>query len=482
MAASVLAVGSFTASWSGAAEPPPAPRQLDLENRPWKGDLDGLIERRNIRFLVPFSRTLYFTDKGRERGLSAELARDFERYLNQKYAKQLGKRPITVLIIPTTRDQILPHLVDGLGDVAAANLTATTERLKVADFVAPADRKPAREILVTGPGSPSVATLEDLSGKTVDVRHASSYFESLVALNGKFGREGRPAVNIKLLPDALEDEDVLEMLNAGILEFTVVDDWKAKLWAQVLPKIKVRDDIAVATEGRIGWAIRPNSPQLRAVIESFYRTIVKRQGLIESRVASYNRRVKQISNNTGGPQLRRFEQTVALFRKYGQKYHFDPLMLVAQGYQESQLNQNAKSHVGAVGVMQIMPATGAELKVGDIHVLESNIHAGAKYMNQLMSRYFPDAKFSENDRSLFAFASYNAGPGNIARMRKLAVKRGLDQDQWFNNVELVVADRIGMETTTYVRNIYKYYAAYKLTLDAQEKQRKAREAHETTKS
>ena len=272
------------------------------------------------------------------------------------------------------------------------------------------------------------------------------------------------------------------MLNAGILEFTVVDDWKAKLWAQVLPKIKVRDDIAVATEGRIGWAIRPNSPQLRAVIESFYRTIVKRQGLIESRVASYNRRVKQISNNTGGPQLRRFEQTVALFRKYGQKYHFDPLMLVAQGYQESQLNQNAKSHVGAVGVMQIMPATGAELKVGDIHVLESNIHAGAKYMNQLMSRYFPDAKFSENDRSLFAFASYNAGPGNIARMRKLAVKRGLDQDQWFNNVELVVADRIGMETTTYVRNIYKYYAAYKLTLDAQEKQRKAREAHETTKS
>ena len=150
-------------------------------------------------------------------------------------------------------------------------------------------------------------------------------------------------------------------------------------------------------------------------------------------------------------------------------------MLAAQGFQESQLNQNAKSHVGAVGVMQIMPATGAELNVGDIHTLEPNIHAGAKYMDRLMTRYFSDAHFSDEDRTLFAFASYNAGPGNIARMRRLAEKRGLDPNQWFNNVELVVADRIGIETTTYVRNIYKYYVAYKLTLRAREVQQRARE-------
>ena len=150
-------------------------------------------------------------------------------------------------------------------------------------------------------------------------------------------------------------------------------------------------------------------------------------------------------------------------------------MLAAQGYQESQLNQNAKSHVGAIGVMQLMPATGAEMKVGDIRLTEPNIHAGAKYMDQLMARYFPDARFTEEVRPLFAFASYNAGPGNIAKMRREAVKRGLNPDKWFNNVEIVTSERIGLETTAYVRNIYKYYTAYRLALDVQRAQRAARE-------
>jgi membrane-bound lytic murein transglycosylase MltF len=126
--------------------------------------------------------------------------------------------------------------------------------------------------------------------------------------------------------------------------------------------------------------------------------------------------------------------------------------------------------------MQIMPATGAELKVGDIRVTESNIHGGAKYMDQLMSRYLGDADFDETNRTLFAFACYNAGPGNIARMRKEAAKRGLDDNKWFNNVELVTAEKIGMETTTYVRNIYKYYVAYKLLVEVEEARKKAREA------
>ena len=125
--------------------------------------------------------------------------------------------------------------------------------------------------------------------------------------------------------------------------------------------------------------------------------------------------------------------------------------------------------------MQVMPATGNELRVGDIHLTEPNIHAGAKYMDRLMTRYFSDAAFDEVNRTLFAFASYNAGPGAIARMRKEASKAGLDPDQWFNNVEIVTARRIGAETTTYVRNIYKYYAAYKLLEEARAEARRARE-------
>ncbi|MGE8449777.1 MAG: transglycosylase SLT domain-containing protein [Pseudomonadales bacterium] len=137
-------------------------------------------------------------------------------------------------------------------------------------------------------------------------------------------------------------------------------------------------------------------------------------------------------------------------------------MLAAQGFQESKLKQDARSHVGAVGVMQIMPATGKWLNVGNIRMTEPNIHAGAKYMDLLMTRYFPDAHFSDENRALFAFASYNAGPANIAKMRTEAAELGLDPDKWFNNVEIVVAEEIGMETTTYVRNIYKYYTAYRL--------------------
>jgi Transglycosylase SLT domain len=197
-------------------------------------------------------------------------------------------------------------------------------------------------------------------------------------------------------------------------------------------------------------------------------------GLVRIRQAQYGRRVKALRDPTGTKEWERFEQILKVFDKYGQKYNFDPLMLAAQGYQESRLDQNAKSHVGAIGVMQIMPATGAELKVGDIHLVEPNIHGGAKYMDRLMSRYFKDAKFSETDRTLFAFACYNAGPGNISRMRKEAPKRGLDEDQWFNNVELVTAEKIGVETTTYVRNIFKYYVGYKLTEEIREEQRKAR--------
>jgi membrane-bound lytic murein transglycosylase MltF len=466
-----------SASAAAPASSPPAAvakaRRLNLAVKPWTGDFDAMLERRMIRFLVPYSRTLYFADKGRERGLTAELARDFERYVNTRYASRLGKRPVTVFLIPTTRDKLLTNLRAGLGDISAGNLTATDERRKLVDFVAPRDRKPVRELIVTGPRAPAIATLDDLAGKQVYVRKVTSYYESLTALNDRFRKGGKPVMQITLLPDALEDEDILEMLNAGMLGIVVVDDWKAKIWAQVLPKIKVREDLVVRSEGYVGWAIRKNSPQLQAAATDFYNEFAKKQGVIDYRLAQFMKRIKQVTDASGAAERKRFEETLTLFEKYGKQYGFDPLMLAAQGYQESQLNQSARSHVGAVGVMQLMPGTGKEMAVGNIGVTESNIHAGTKYMDRLMTRYFQDAHFDDTNRALFAFASYNAGAANIARMRAEATARGLDRDKWFNNVEIVVAEKIGIETTTYVRNIYKYYAAYRLIVDAQQTRDKA---------
>ena len=461
-----------------AAENPPtsaAPRKLAIANKPWTGDFDKMLERHVIRVYAPFSRSLYYNDKGRERGIAVELVRDWERYLNVKYAKQLGKRPLTIYVAPATRDKLLPYLSEGLADVAIGNLTVTEERLKQADFI-PGDegRRTINEVVVTGPKSPELKSLDDLSGKTVHVRKASSYYESLQKLNETFKRNSKPEVQLIFVPDALEDEDMMEMLDAGLIQLMVVDDWKAHMWAQVLPKVKVRADLVLREGAKTGWAIRKDSPKLKAEIDDFFRNWAMKQGVADYRMGSYMKKVKELKDPTASAEYKRFQATLALFEKYGQKYNFDPLMLAAQGYQESQLNQGAKSAVGAIGVMQLMPATGEQMKVGDIHVVESNIHAGAKYMDQLMTQYFSDADFSEGNRPLFAFASYNCGPGNVAKARKEAEKRGLDPNKWFNNVELVVAQKIGTETTTYVRNIYKYYVAYRLTLDAQAEAAKAR--------
>ncbi len=317
--------------------------------------------------------------------------------------------------------------------------------------------------------------MEDLSGKRVHVRKAASYYESLQTLNERLKREDKPPVELVLVSDALEDEDMMDMLDAGLFQLIVADDWKARMWAQVLPKLKVRNDLVLRKDARTGWAVRKESPKLVAEIDDFFRNWAIKQGVADYRMNVYMKRVKELRDPSGSVEYRRFKETLALFEKYGGKYGFDPFMLAAQGYQESQLNQGARSHVGAIGIMQIMPATGAEMKVGSITVAEPNVHAGVKYMDHLMDRYFAGAHFSEGNRPLFAFASYNAGPGNIAKARREAERRGLDPNRWFNNVEVVVAEKIGTETTTYVRNIYKYYVAYKLMLDAEETARKARE-------
>jgi membrane-bound lytic murein transglycosylase MltF len=460
-----------------AAAPPPAGagvsadakgRALDIRTRAQKIDFDAMLERRSIKFYLPYSRSLYFIDKGRERGISADVIREFERWVNRKYAKQLGKRPFTAFVVVATRDKLLADLQSGHADVAVGNVKVIDQLLKEVDFAGLDQNITTTEILVTGPASPTIGSIGDLSGKTVHLREYSSQYLSLKALNERFRKEGKPEAKAVFVPNALEDEDLLEMLNAGLLQAVITDDWRAKMWAQVLPKVTVREDIQLRPKTQMGWGIRKNSPKLMAELNEFHAEYAKKQGGIPALQRQYMSRIKAMKNATATEDHKRYLQLIEIFEKYGKQYNFEPMMLAAQGYQESTLNQDAKSPVGAIGVMQVMPATGAELKVGDIHKAEPNIHAGAKYMDQLMTRYFKDAKFDEQNRTLFAFASYNAGPGNIARMRKETEKRGLDPNQWFNNVEIVTAEKIGIETTTYVRNIFKYYVAYKLAVQVQE--------------
>ena len=451
-------------------------RALPTEATVFKGDLEALIDQRVIRVAAPYSRTLYFNDKGRERGMSADFVRDFEAWINKKYAKRLGNRPITVVMRPVTRDDLLPAVADGHADIAVGNLTITDERRKVLDFVALGGMPPVAEIVVTGPAVRPIRSVDDLSGRRVHVRESSSYHESLVALSRLFEKNGKDPVELALVPDALEDEDLMEMVNAGLVEAIVVDDWKARMWKQALPRIRLNEGAAVRKGGTIGWGIRKHSPHLAAAVGEFEAAFVKKQNLYGQRMRSYFDRMARLNDPAAARDRKRFEDTIALFRKYGPRYGFDPLMLAAMGYQESQLDQNARSRSGAIGIMQLLPATGASLKVGDIRVAENNVHAGAKYMDELTAKYLAGAHFDETDRSLFAFACYNAGPGNIGRMRVEARKRKLDPDKWFNNVEVVTAEKLGMQTPTYVRNIYKYFVAYKLMEQVEAERHKARES------
>jgi membrane-bound lytic murein transglycosylase MltF len=480
-AAPPAAVPAAVPAAAPAAEPAAAPAaapeesdaltiNLERVTKPWRGDLDGMIERRYIRVLTTYSKTNYFYDRGAQRGVTYDFFRVFEADLNKRLAKEnkLKGKHLKVLLafIPVARQDLLTALAAGKGDIAAANLTDTPERRKRVDFAAPVYAE-ASEVVVSGPGSPLVSSVDDLAGKTVFVRKTSSYYESLVALNRRFAAEKKPAVIIKEAPEALEDEDLLEMVNAGLMPLIVVDRHVADFWKQVFPDIKVHDDVAVRSGGHIAWAIRKHSPQLKAALDDFMARNAKGSATGNVILAKYFRNAGYVKNAAAESERKKFRALVQYFHKYGKQYEVDWLLMAAQGYQESQLNQSVRSKVGAIGVMQVMPATGKDLNVGNIAETEPNIHAGVKYMRWMIDHYYGDEPMTQLDKALFAFASYNAGAGRVAQLRKEAAKRGLNPNVWFHNVEYVAAEKIGAETVTYVSNIYKYYIAYKLLMEVQ---------------
>ncbi len=472
-----LAIALIAQVTLAADSPPPVPQKPWLKpllEKTWTGDLDGMIERRVIRALVVYSKTYYFVDKGTQRGLSYEYLKLFEDDLNARLKKQ-KKRPVIMVFIPVSRDQLFPALMAGRGDIAAAGLTVTPERDKTVDFSNPTV-SPVDEIIVTGPSSPKLSQLADLSGKEIFVRKSSSFYEHLVALNSQLRQQGKAPIRLKLAPESLEDEDLLEMLNAGLVQLIAVDQPIASFWSGIFPKISVRTDLVISSGGQIAWVFRENSPQLKASVNDFLKRRGKADATRAEILRKYLKSTNFVRNAASEKERRKFEATVEYFRKYGAQYHIDYQLMLAQGYQESRLDQSVKSRVGAVGVMQVMPATGKEMRVGDINKIEPNINAGIKYIAKIRDQYFGDQPMDELNQDLFAFAAYNAGPARINGLRKVAAQRGLDPNVWLGNVELIAAEKIGRETVTYVGNIFKYYVAYTLIMDEMRERNEAKGA------
>ncbi len=466
----LIAILSLALCWSlvAAAGTEPERIQTDealLVKEKWIGDFGGMAERRAIRVLVTFNQTNYFLDMAHQRGATYELMKAFEAYVNKHH--QEGKHlKIHVIFIPVSRDQLLPWLLKGYGDIAAAGLTATAGRKAQVDFTAPLVTG-VNEVVVAGSAAPKLKSVEGLSGKEVYIRKSSSYFESLQKLNASLKKAGKKPVRIKEASEYLETEDILEMVNAGLIPYTIADSHIADFWKQIFTDLTVYPELTVRTGGEIAWMIRKNSPQLKKVANAFIAKHKKGTLFGNIMIKRYYQDNKWVHNAYSEEDMARFREAIKLFTLYGDRYSVDWLLLAAVAYQESGIDQSKRSPAGAVGVMQLLPSTaaGRPIEIRNIEKIENNIHAGAKYLRYLHDRYFNDPEMDGLNQYLFTFAAYNAGPARVASLRKEAEKMGLNPDVWFDNVEAVAAKRIGRETVQYVSNIYKYYIAYRLIAD-----------------
>ena len=403
-----------TADPSPAAEGPQSfldqdAARLTALNQPFFGDFDAMLERRVIRAVVTYNHTHYFLDGPEQRGIAYEGLQLFQKHLNEKH--KTGHRPIQIIIIPVTRDQLLPRLEAGLADIAAGALTITEERRKTVDFALPGATG-VREVVVTGPAGPAtLASADDLAGVEVWARRSSSYYESLISLNEKLARSGKAPVTIRTAEESFESEDLLEMVNAGLYGAVVVDEYLADFWSEIFPEIRVHKGVALREGGEIAWALRRDTPTLMAQTNEF--VAANRQGSVTGNVVfkRYLKTTKFARNAYAPADIARFQELIGLFRKYADRYRFDWLFCAAQAYQESRLDQSMRSPVGAIGIMQVMPATANDpaVAIPGIEQLEPNIHAGIKYLRYTVDTFFADPAIDPLNQHLFALRVLQRG-------------------------------------------------------------------------
>jgi len=369
---------------------------------------------------------------------------------------------------PTARpNRLISAIAQGLGDIAIGGFRVTNKREEVVEIVTHPSGT-LSEIIVTGPDAPKLASVDDLSGQRIFVRKSSSYYDSLQKLNKKLKSAGKREVKIVEADENLEVDDILELVRSGVEKITVADDFLAHFWSDVMGGLTVRDDLVLVEGAKFGPAVRKHSPLLVAAVKAFQAS--HGIGTLFGNIV-INRYLKDnpwVRNPNASADRKRFEQAIPIFRKYAGQYDFDELLLVAQGYQESKLDQSTRSRGGAVGVMQIKPSTAAgdPIKINGVeNNVENNIHAGVKYLRYLADTYFGDAGVTPFNRHVFAIAAYNAGPSRIQSLREKAKEEGLDPNVWFNNVEIMSARTVGRENVDYVRNILKFWVAYRLAAE-----------------
>jgi membrane-bound lytic murein transglycosylase MltF len=437
------------------------------------GDLDVMAKRRNIRGLVVLNPISFFYEKGQPQGVMYEALQEFQKFVNAKL--KTGNLDVKVTFLPMRIDQLEPALKEGVGDMIAYGIVVTPEREQRVAFSVPL-QSDVTQIIVTGPNFGPVSTLADLGGKEVYANPLTANYQNLQKINVELQKAGKKPIIIKAADQNLLDDDLVQMVNAGLIPATVTTSARADLWGQVLSHIQPHPELVIASGDRLAWAMRKNNPQLKQLVDEFLATHAAGTLFGNTLLRRYLQNTKWVMNSTSVEEMKKYETNVAIFQKYAGQYNFDYLMIAAQGYQESLLNQSKRNPSGAIGIMQVIPkfASASPINIPNVGTADGNVHAGVKMLRNIEDTYFNDSRIDPLNKTLFAFASYNAGPTRIARLRKEAPDMGLDPNVWFNNVELLASREIGTETVTYVANIYKYYIAYKLAVEQAQLRQKAK--------
>lgn len=447
----LLMIGVLLSSVSGAFQITPQKYER------YTGDLPVMEEKRVIRVLVAADLGFYYLDRGQPKGLISEMLLLFEKFVIEK-----TQRKFRIQIIPVNRDQLLPALTAGIGDLVTANLTITPRRMKLVDFSTPI-LSDIQELFITHSTRSPITNIKQLSKKSVWLRASSSYYQSIRRINKRLEKLGKEPMYVHFLEETLQDFEMLQMVQEGIIPMTVLDSHKAEFWDLVTDDLQIHYEYPIRKNGAIGWSFRKNSPEFEALVDEFVEN--NRRGTLNGNVL-FNRYLngKQWFQKVMSQEnIQHFKELEDKFIRYGNMYDIDWLIIAAQAYQESGFDQSKRSHAGAIGIMQVLPQTASEpyINIRNIQNIENNIHAGVKYMDFIREQYVTDDDTDKLNQLYFALASYNAGPNRIRRLRKVAEERGYDPTKWFNNVEVIVKEEVGMEPITYVGNINRYFTIYK---------------------
>lgn len=441
------------------------------------GDLAEIRKRRILRILVSYNRTNFFHTLKGQRGLEHDLIQAYIKYLNRGPRKERYQTHAVFLARPFNK--LFSELKAGKGDIIASGLTITPERQAAVDFTIPYIKN-IQEILVSNKNLAPVQRLEDLSDKQIIVVANSSYVIHLEQANQALGLLGLPGIEIIQADPALEAEDLLEMVNAGLFDYTVVDNHIAEIYQTRFTDLKIYEDFIFHFGGKIAWAVNQNQPRLKKSLNDFiYNYAIPGRLLGNIIYKKYFKSTFWVEKPLSLTALNTTPCLQYYFEKYAEFYDFDWFLIASQAYQESNFKQDLKSPAGAYGIMQIKHSTASSkvVDIPNITNLEENIHAGVKYLAFIRDFYFSTPEYSSEDRINFSLAAYNAGPGRIRKLQREAEARGLDPYKWFYNVEILARQFIGHETVNYVTKIQKTMIGVRSSFELSKNKRRIKNEH-----